>query len=175
MKKIADFLTASRLLISLVIVVMGFIWGVNALPALIYLLIIGWTTDVLDGMLARLEKKPYDSWFGKNEFNIDMVMTWSAFFFLTLIGIIPLWLFVVYSLLPLILTYFFHSKTLVMSFAAPLSFLPLYISLSRSMVEGYIYLVWIIIMLIFNWKRFTFVVSSFVDGLTFLKRRGQKI
>jgi len=52
MKRVPDLLTASRGGIVLVIASLGLV-GPRALEAVILLTILGWTTDILDGRLAR--------------------------------------------------------------------------------------------------------------------------
>ncbi|MEA1871520.1 MAG: CDP-alcohol phosphatidyltransferase family protein, partial [Candidatus Bipolaricaulota bacterium] len=72
MTKMPDYLTASRGVIAVIIVALGFA-GPKALEQVIILTLLGWTTDILDGRLARRYNKGA-TWVGEREFIFDMVM-----------------------------------------------------------------------------------------------------
>ncbi len=88
MKRVPDLLTASRGGIALVIASLGLV-GPRALEAVILLIILGWTTDILDGRLARRYHKEV-TWVGEREFVFDMVMVFSGLCYLVMSGFIPL-------------------------------------------------------------------------------------
>ena len=50
---IADLLTLSRILAACVLVWLGLTGGASALPAAVLTVVLGWTTDQLDGWFAR--------------------------------------------------------------------------------------------------------------------------
>ena len=82
MNKVPDLLTLSRGVIAVAIFSLGFV-GKQALEAVIVLTMIGWTTDIFDGRLARKYNKP-PTWVGEQEFTFDMMMVFSALCYLTM-------------------------------------------------------------------------------------------
>ncbi|MCK5827826.1 CDP-alcohol phosphatidyltransferase family protein, partial [Candidatus Bipolaricaulota bacterium] len=123
MRKLPDLLTLSRGLVAAVILGLGFA-GAKALEAVIVLTILGWTTDILDGRLARKYHKP-PTWIGEREFIFDMVMVFSGLCYLVMSGLINGWLALIYIATAAVCIAFFRSKMITMSFATPLVALPL--------------------------------------------------
>jgi hypothetical protein len=177
MKKIADMLTASRGLIAGIIVLLGF-GGRAALPAVIALIIIGWTTDILDGKIARhaRAKAPShdsfeNSWLGEHDFTIDMIMVFASFVYLVFAGFISPELALGYILLAaLFILWSSGSKSVTELFAFPLVALPLIIAYSEESWIAYVYIGWVILALILGWQRFTGVVREFIDDVKRLRK-----
>lgn len=180
MKRVADGLTASRALIALFIVLLGF-GGKDALSWVIYLIILGWTTDVLDGELARRalrrleEREAQDeweqTWLGEHDFALDMVMVYASFLYLTLVGYVPpAWAFG-YTLIAAVAILWSHgSKSVTEIFAFPLVALPLLIAYREGLWVAYAYVAWIVVMLVLFWGRFVGVVREFIEGMRQLLR-----
>ncbi|HDS29302.1 MAG TPA: CDP-alcohol phosphatidyltransferase family protein, partial [Candidatus Acetothermia bacterium] len=80
MQRIPDLLTLSRAVIAASILALGLV-GRPALEAVILLTILGWTTDIFDGRLARRLDKP-PTWIGEREFVFDMLMVFSGLCYL---------------------------------------------------------------------------------------------
>lgn len=167
-KRLADTLTASRAVISLIIVLLGFA-GKRVLATVVLLTIIGWTTDVLDGRLARRDKSGRTTWIGDHDFPFDMLMVFATLVYMAMAGFVPAWFAVIYTAVAGIFVLYFRSKAVTMAFAFPLVALPLIIAYREAPVAAYAFIVWIIIALIFDRHRFAGVVGEFIEGMRRLR------
>jgi len=179
--RIPDVLTSSRALIGLVILLLIPV-GEGALPLVLWLLLVGWTTDLLDGRVARrLEVAP--STIGRHEFEIDMSMVLCSGLFLVATGLVPPVRGAGYLALATCAAVFSHSraghflkfKALTMALAVPWVFGPFVIAYFRGdRLVAYAGLGWICMALVLSWRRFLGVVEDFVDGArAFLRREGK--
>lgn len=168
-ERLPDWLTASRVLVALAILAL-IPAGPKALAAVAGLLLLGWTTDMVDGRLARrLEKGP--TWLGEHDFQIDMLMVLASAVFLTATGLVPPEVGVPYmcgavliSLYTLRFRDFLKFKSVTMLLAFPWVFTPFILALFHAPVAAYAGLVWMIFALILDWRRFLGVVGDFLTG-----------
>jgi hypothetical protein len=181
MKRMADWLTASRAVIAVAIASLGF-WGREALWVVVLLFIAGWTTDVLDGRLARqarrlslVSARPRDrlaklnSWLGEHEFGFDMLMVFSGLVYMAKVGYVSPELAVVYTGIAGVVIALLRSKSVTELFAFPLTALPLVIAYEYEPWVAYLYLAWIALALLFDWGRFVGVVREFLQGMKRLR------
>ncbi|OGF56914.1 MAG: hypothetical protein A2Z21_07370 [Candidatus Fraserbacteria bacterium RBG_16_55_9] len=179
MKKLADLLTASRALIAIFIVALS-LEGKGALPLVILLIILGWTTDILDGRLAQRARSGASSdpsssestsWLGEHDFLLDMTMVFASLVYLTASGFIELQLALGYTLIAAIfILWSSGSKSVTELFAFPVVALPLIIAYQEAPWAAYAYIVWIILALISCWERFSGVVREFIAGMKQLRK-----
>jgi phosphatidylglycerophosphate synthase len=140
------------------------------LEAVILLTILGWTTDIFDGRLARKYHKP-PTWIGEREFVFDMVMVFSGLCYLVMSGLVNAWLAVIYILVAAVCIGLFRSKMITMSFATPLVALPLIVASVKAPRAALWYLLWIAGALILDWPRFKGVVREFLENAKKLAHR----
>ncbi|MFC2108890.1 CDP-alcohol phosphatidyltransferase family protein [Candidatus Bipolaricaulota bacterium] len=169
MRKLPDLLTLSRGLVAVAIFSLGFV-GARALEAVILLTILGWTTDIFDGRLARKYHKP-PTWIGEREFAFDMVMVFAGLCYLVMSGLINGWLALIYITVAAAFIAFFRSKMITMSFATPLVALPLIVASLRAPRAALWYLIWILGALALDWPRFRGVVGEFIENAKKLSQR----
>ena len=169
MRKLPDLLTLSRGLVAAVILSLGFV-GPHALEAVILLTIIGWTTDIFDGRLARKYHKP-PTWIGEREFIFDMLMVFAGLCYLVMSRFIDPWLAFGYIIVAALCIAFFRSKMITMSFATPLVALPLVIASLNAPRAALWYLIWIAGALVLDWPRFKGVVREFLMNAKKLAQR----
>lgn len=169
MRKLPDLLTLSRGLVAIAVLLLGFA-GPRALEAVIILMIVGWTTDIFDGRLARRYHKP-PTWIGEREFIFDMVMVFSGLVYLVMARFIDPLLALGYVLVAAICIAIFRSKMITMSFATPLVALPLVIASINAPRAALIYLIWIVGALALDWSRFKGVVREFLENAKKLAHR----
>ncbi|MBU1050576.1 CDP-alcohol phosphatidyltransferase family protein [Candidatus Bipolaricaulota bacterium] len=169
MRMLPDLLTLSRGLVAVAILGLGFV-GERALEAVILLTILGWTTDILDGRLARKYNKPA-TWIGEREFVFDMLMVFSGLCYLVLSGLTNAWLALIYVLVAAVCIAIFRSKMITMSFATPLVALPLIVASVRAPRAALWYLIWIAGALLLDWSRFKGVVREFLENAKKLAQR----
>ncbi len=176
-KSIPDWLTASRALIALAI--LGLVpVGPSALRAVAFLLLLGWTTDMADGRLARRwEKDP--TWIGEHEFHIDMLMVLSSTVYLVLAGLVPRTESLAYLMVGTLISWtvrqrtaeFLRFKAVTMILAFPWVFMPFVVALWHDPVVVYVGLSWITVALVLDWRRFLGVVGDFLAGARAFLRR----
>jgi len=169
MKRVPDLLTLSRGLIAAAIFSLGFI-GKSVLPTVLLLTMLGWTTDILDGRLARRYKKT-PTWIGEKEFAFDMLMVFSGLCYLVLSGFIPFVPAVIYTMVAAAFIAYFRSKMVTMSFATPVVALPLVVAYFEAPNALVWYIVWIAAALILDWRRFKGVVLEFIENTRKLAKR----
>lgn len=176
-KRVADLLTASRGLIALLIVLLS-LEGKRALPMVILLTIVGWTTDILDGQLARRAaaegaldlEGDENTWIGEHDFALDMIMVYAGFFYLAAAGYVPTQWALGYTLLAAFFVLLTRgSKSVTMLLAFPLVALPLLIAVREAPWAAYVYGIWIVLALILFWHRFVGVVKEFLEGMAHLR------
>jgi len=169
MKRIPDLLTLARGFIAIAIFTLGFV-GKSALEAVVLLTMVGWTTDIFDGRLARKYNKP-PTWIGEQEFTFDMMMVFAGLCYLVLAGFVELLPAVIYTAVAAAFIAFFRSKMITMSFATPLVALPLVIAYFQAPRAALWYLLWILAALALDWSRFRGVVLEFIENAKKLVKR----
>jgi len=162
-------LTVSRGLIAVAIFSLGFT-GKSALNTVILLTMLGWTTDILDGRLAR-KYKTDSTWVGEQEFTFDMLMVFAGLCYLVMAGFIPFLPAMIYTAAAAAFIAYFRSKSITMSFAFPVVALPLVVAYFESPAAAIWYAGWIVAALIFDWKRFTGVVREFINNAKSIRKR----
>lgn len=175
-KWIPDWLTAARALAA--VAILGLVpVGPSALRTVAFLLLLGWTTDMADGRLARRwEKDP--TWIGEHEFHIDMLMVLSSAIYLILTGFVPRSRQCCTSSWGLRSRSRSSSgrgvprfKSVTMILACPWVFLPFVVGLWHDPVVVYAGLIWTTVALIIDWRRFIGVVGEFLSGARAFLRR----
>lgn len=167
----ADLFTLLRFFLAIIFIWYGITQGKDATSAVIFGILIGWTSDVLDGILGRLSKSQIESWAARLDFIADMVMVYGSLIFFTLVGYVPGWIFVIYTLLGGILIKEFPNKAVVMTIATPAVTLPLAISILYEPFLRWVFIIWIVVMLIFDWDRFVEVVDEYVQEMRALIKK----
>lgn len=167
--QLPDLLTASRGIIAATIISLGFV-GPNILEFVILLIVIGWTTDILDGRLARRYQKG-STWVGEREFGFDMLMVFSSLCYLVMAGFIPFIPAAIYIAVAAAFIAYFRSKSVTMSFACPLSALPIIVAYFNAPRAAWGFIIWIMLALIFDWHRFKEVVRTFIKNAKALQKR----
>ncbi len=175
-ERIPDWLTASRVFVGVAILALIPL-GPAALGVVAGLLLLGWTTDMVDGRLARRFEKDA-TWIGEHDFQIDMLMVLASAIFLTATGLVPwevsapyLTGAVLISLYTLRFRHFLKFKSVTMLLAFPWVFTPFVLALFWAPVAAYAGLVWMLLALVLDWRRFLGVVGDFLAGARAYLRR----
>jgi hypothetical protein len=134
---------------------MGPIFGENGIAVVCLLLIGGWTTDILDGKLARLFKKPKTR-IGENDIFFDSLMLTGVISYLGFVRIIPVWAafsvgFLLFSMafLP---RRFYQEKLIVESPVAVLT-LPALVYLAKSPFVWGVFFTWMALSFLYDIDR----------------------
>jgi len=166
----ADLLTLCRLVGGLGITVWPWSWGPDAVRMLLKWNMLVWTTDVFDGPLARYSRTP-PSRLGRAEQSIDLLVGWGTALALVRMGILPAWALVTWGVLFAIAHVFRPTAATRLGFMLPLVILPPVVGFLHAPPQGWIYLLWIVLMAVVAWNRLKEVIESFVEGLPDAARR----
>jgi phosphatidylserine synthase len=169
MQRVPDLLTALRGLIAVAIASLGFA-GRGALETVVLLTLLGWTSDILDGRLARRYKKEA-TWIGEREFFFDMVMVFGGLCYLVMAGFVPVAAAAIYVAIAAAFIAYFRSKSVTMSFAFPLVTLPLVFAYFNAPRAAWMFVIWIALALLFDWRRFRGVVLEFIENARAAQKR----
>ncbi len=180
-KNIADAITFSRLLLSLCLIWLGIKFGVGALPWVVWIMIIAWTGDSLDGAIARHSGTIKQTWVGAHDLQFDMTIAAALLIYLALADSVPLAGTLFYLLVWAVIFWRFGlNSTLGKLFQAPVYGWFIVISIRDAPSSGLWILVWLVVAIILTWPRFPDqVIPEFIDGvaemwqrLTFLAGQG---
>lgn len=89
MKRLADVLTASRFVAALALVGMGLVWGERALIPAVALSLLAWSTDSIDGALARRDPNWHPTWIGEQDVGFDAALALGILAYFVLSGLFP--------------------------------------------------------------------------------------
>ena len=154
MRVLADIFTALRLGIAAFIVYAGLRPGREAFGAVTVALLTGWTLDTLDGHLARAASDGEPSWLGSHERQIDAVMIVAGFLYLTLIGIVPVWVCTTYLIVAaMLLLTRWRSAALLTVLEIPMVVLVPVTGFLLDSIWGWAFVVWGLAALILDWRR----------------------
>ena len=168
-KQVADLMTFCRLLMSVFLVWLGLVDGKSGLPFAGWTMLLSWTSDALDGPIARRSKVKYNSWLGDHDLQVDMAVCAGLLGYFMLSNYLSPQLGILYLFIwGLIFWRWGIQRSPGMLFqAAPFAFL-IYLSLRYSLPEGIALITWIIGVIILTWPRFPQeVVPGFLHGMRF--------
>ena len=160
---IAEALVGIRLLLSFIVVYLGVAYQgtfpSEGLKVLLILNMIGWTTDFLDGPLARYSNLP--AWYlGEREFIVDLFFAWANAVALSVMGVFPLGWLVGYFVIYLLVYWGIPMKLVSMLFAAPVEALPLFTAWVVTPLWALGYLIWVVVCFILKKTRVVQVLKE---------------
>jgi hypothetical protein len=165
-KQVADLLTWLRVIIAFVFIWLGVSQGEFALPVAIWLLIASWTTDLIDGPLARKSLVSLQTWIGGNDLQVDIAVSVGLLGYLVMAGFASSLVGGIYIVFwVLLFLQIGIPRSLGMLVQAPVYSWFIWISL-RDLPEVGVWMVaWILTAVIATWPRFfTEIVPGFIDG-----------
>lgn len=171
-KQVADLITLSRLLLLFVFAWLGVTQGAEALPFAALLLLYSWTSDLLDGSIARRSRVYYHSWLGDHDLEVDMAVSIGVLIYLLTSGFISLPVGIVYALIWVAV--FWHwglRRSPGMLFQAPIYAGLIWVSLRDAFYYGVIQVFWVLGAVVITWPRFPReVVPGFLAGFGFVRK-----
>lgn len=160
----ADLLTASRLVLAAIIVGLGIVQGEGAFGVVIYLLVLGWSSDTLDGHLARRDSSGRQTWFSRNDVTVDAILVVSGLLYLSLAGFVP-WVFsLAYLTVAGLLLLLFHSRSLAIALELPPGLLPVVVAFAERTSLGWVVVGWLVFTFILDHRRFLVRLRLFING-----------
>ena len=166
-KQVADFVTLFRGMLGFGLVWLGLTEGAGGLNKVVFIMIIAWTGDAIDGKIARRSRKAYHTWIGDHDLEIDMAVSCALLVYLITAGFVNAWLASIYVLSwTLILWRWKNVKVLGMLSQAPIYGYFIVVTLIVLPNVGVWILIWIITAIIVTWPQFPkLVVPGFLDGV----------
>ena len=166
-KQVADFFTFIRVLLSPALILIGILEGSEGLPLAIGAMIASWTSDALDGPIARRSRVKYHTWLGDHDLEVDMAVSVGLMTYMLLAGFIDIQVIGVYILLwVLIFWRWGQMRSLGMLFQAPIYGYFIYSSMRIAPLAGSWMIGWIVAVTVITWPRFPReVVPGFLDGM----------
>ncbi len=162
---LADALTVSRFFLSLLIIACALQGNARLLPLVILLVLAGWTTDVLDGNLARAAEPGRKTWVGDHEFLADLCLMYSSLLYFMSAGYLPFLPFFLYMLYAAAVAVIWMNMSYVMAVSAPVAACAPIMAFIHATPLGWVFLGWIALHLTFNWGRFRQEVRDFIRGV----------
>jgi hypothetical protein len=154
-KRLADTLTLSRGFFSAAIIWLGLSRGLEALPGVVILTLIAWTTDCFDGTIARRSQLEYQTWIGANDLVFDLFIAGSLVAYLSLVSLLPVWIGIAFVSIWIwaFWRYGFFLAGVKISQAMVYGYLIVAVFF-QSLVYGAALVVWIIFAVVATWPRF---------------------
>jgi cardiolipin synthase len=176
-KQVADFFTFVRVLLSPILVLIGILEGSEGLPLAIGALIASWTSDALDGPIARRSRVKYHTWLGDHDLEVDIAVSIGLIIYMLLADFVDLQIVGVYILLwVLIFWRWGHMRSLGMLFQGPIYGYFIYISMRLDPIVGSWMIGWIVAVTIITWPRFPKeVVPGFLDGMRAVLQKYRRV
>ena len=165
-KQVADFLTFTRALLIVIFAWLGVNFGADALPLVALLMIYSWTSDSVDGTLARRSSRIYHTWIGDHDLEVDILVSLGLLLYMLLSRYLSITVASLYlaGWILLIVFYGYH-KSLGMTFQAPIYGWFIWLAIRDAPPYGLAIVAWILAALAITWPRFPReVVPSFLEG-----------
>ena len=165
-KQVADFITLTRALLFVCFALLGLSRGAEGLPWAAILLAYSWTSDILDGAIARRSSRYYHSWLGDHDLEVDISVSVGVLIYLLLSGYLSLLAGAVYLCIWLLVFLFIgYYRSLGMLFQAPIYGYLIAMSVLYAPSYGLFLNIWILAALLITWPKFPReVVPGFLNG-----------
>lgn len=149
---LADLLTLSRVVLSLLIILLGTQAKFVTLPQVVLVVLVAWLTDLFDGPLARQDTHHPITIIGEHDAEADLTTSIGVTVYLALAGYIPAAGALIFLLI-LTWVWFWHSHQLAWPlYALPYAFL-LILALHETPAYGRLMGTYILAMLVISWPR----------------------
>ena len=174
-KQVADLITLSRALLLFIFTWLGLTIGADALPLAALLLIYSWTSDLLDGPIARRSRVYYHSWLGDHDLEVDMAVATGVLIYLLAAGYVSLPLGILYAAIWVLVFWIWGlQRSPGMLYQAPIYAGLIFLSLRDAFYYGVVQVVWILAAVIFTWPRFPQeVIPGFLAGFREFGKSGK--
>lgn len=166
-KMVADLITGLRSLLGLIMAWLGLTQGEAALPIVVFLLLLDWTGDFVDGKFARGSRHPRHTRLGDSDIYIDVFISLCLAIYLMRAGLVGSTVGFWYILgSALVLWRFGLDKNLLMVLQAPI-YLWFIVNVMRLIPElGNWLFIWMLVALAINWRRFSQdMVPKFIEAM----------
>ncbi len=172
-KSFADLITVIRSLLGVCMIWLGVTQGEQALPTVIPMMILCWSGDFFDGMLARRSRHLRSTFIGSHDVQVDTFVSICLGLYMMFAGFVSfavgIWYFIGWAL---ILWWFGADKNLLMLAQSPIYLYFILTGLQDYPKLGALMVVWVLLATAILWKRFSQdVVPNFIRGVGSLRHR----
>jgi phosphatidylglycerophosphate synthase len=166
-KRLADLLTASRVLFALIFTWLGLAGARESLPLAGFLLLASWITDLLDGPLAR-QSEANPTWIGDHDLEVDLVVSLGVLVYLVGVGYVEFAYAAVYVLLWVVIFWRWGwRRDPVMLSQAAIYLWFILVSVRHSPKVGWWLVAYPLVAVAVTWPRFPReIVPNFIRGMS---------
>lgn len=166
-KFFADLITVVRGSLGLVMVWLGVTQHEKALPIVIPMMILCWSGDFVDGMLARHSRHPRVTFIGSHDVQIDVFVSICLGLFMLFAGYVNTMLAGGYLIFwALIFWRFGLERNLLMLAQSPIYLYFILLSLREDTARAYLMVAWVALATALLWRRFSQeVVPDFIKAM----------
>ncbi|WP_448567254.1 hypothetical protein [Thermus sp.] len=135
--------------------------GPEALGQVVRLLLLGWSLDILDGVLARASGRPSPlaAW----DYPLDAGLAWAGWAYLAGAGLVPVGFAWAWVVLALVLLLRHPRKSLSMLLQVPPTFAPFLVASGLAPAAFREAALWVVLALLLDGRRFLEVVREFLE------------
>lgn len=175
-KRVADLITGARLLLGALLAGLGLARGAAALPTAVWLLLVNWTGDLVDGIIARSSRPFYHTWLGDHDLEVDMAVATALLAFLVGAGYVSPAVALLYLLAWLLLfSRVGLNRSLGMLAQAPVYGWFIWVAIREAPQTIRWLLAWIGLVIVITWPRFPKeVIPGFLAGLGLARRANDR-
>ena len=173
-KQVADMLTFTRAVIGVMFLWLGLTQGAQGLPQAVLLQTLAWTSDALDGPVARRSREYYHTWIGDHDLQVDMFVSAGLLGYLWASGFVSTIVAVVYVLISVVVFYFLGDieRTLGMLSQAPIYGWFIWVAMRDAPLAGRWLIIYLVAIIVVTWPRFPKeIVPGFLSGISQLYNR----
>lgn len=166
-KGTADLITTVRGVLGAIILWLGVTQGEQALSTVIPMMILCWSGDFFDGMLAKRSRNKRKTFIGDHDLQIDVFVSICLGAYLVLSGFVDILVGACYLIgWALVLWRLGMDRNLLMLAQAPVYLYFIVIGLQYYPLPGVMMVVWVVLATMILWKRFSQeVVPNFIHGI----------
>jgi cardiolipin synthase len=166
-KQIADLVTIARGLLTFGLIWLGWSQGADGLDLAVYLMLVDWIGDVLDGALARRSLSKGHTWIGGHDLEVDISVSVGLLGYMLLAGMVDRSVGAGYLLMWLLIFWHWgYSRSLGMLCQAPIYVGFVYLAIREPPHTGWLIIAWIAIILVITWPRFPReVIPGFLENI----------
>lgn len=166
-KMVADVITVTRGTLGLVMFWLGLAQGEQALPIVIPMMILCWSGDFFDGMIARHSRHPRKSYIGDHDVQIDLFVSICLGLYMLLAGFVSIPIGVWYLIgWAVIFWRLGMDRNLLMLAQTPIYLYFILVGLRFYPALGYLMVIWVLLVTTILWRRFSQeVVPNFIKGM----------
>lgn len=166
-KQVADFITIVRGVLGIYIAWLGISAGEETLSLAVWLMIIAWSGDALDGPIARRSRVSYHTWIGDHDLHFDIFVSGGLLVYMIGTGYLTIPVIGVYLLIWLLIFWRWGlERSLGMLVQAPIYAWFIWVAMHDAPAAGWWIIAWIAVMIVITWPRFPQeVVPGFLNGM----------